>query len=1108
MRQIWATTAILLGALALNSCGADVPAAAPVLATSDATLQDSSGTEGLTDSGPADSSAVDAATTDAPADVGLEDVDAGAVAEFPPIDTGDWDDGAPLADQLGDGLEPPVDVADSSDLADIGNDDAPLADVPADVSACVPADPATETCNGLDDDCNGQTDENTCDDSNVCTTDACVIDNMGVVCAHEPTATVCSDGNACTIGDLCEGTACKPGVAAPCDDLNPCTDDACLPASGCSFVANTLACDDGDACTTGDQCQGGACISGGAKICDDGLVCTLDSCDKTSGCVAVPLDGSCDDGNACTLGDACQGGACLPGAATTCDDGLVCTTDSCDKINGCSNVANSAPCQDGSACTSGDTCANGVCGAGPAVICDDNNVCTDDSCDPAKGCVNIAAVATCTDGDACTLGDACAYGACQGGGAANCDDGQDCTTDSCDKASGCVHASNNIACSDGSACTQGDQCQGGACQAGGALDCNDNNPCTSDSCDASSGCVHLGNALPCDDNNACTVGDACQAGLCLPGAATVCNDGNPCTDDSCDVSKGCVTKNNILPCTDNSVCTLGDACGGGVCLPGAASSCDDDNGCTTDSCDAKLGCQHVNTTAACDDGSACTAKDACQLGVCKGQFVQCDDGNPCTTDGCDTVLGCYHTNNQSVCDDGNACTGGDACAKGSCQPGAALPCDDGNACTIDACDPKVGCVFSPANGLCDPSLVGWWHFSEGSGSSTVDSSGHNHTLTLQGGPTWQAGWNDNTLLYNGKATYLSATPSADFQFSQALTVQARVRLDALTGTWQIAVSKHLDFRLGYAPDGSLFGSVRTADGTWHDFNAPAAKPKAGTWHHLTLSYGSNIERLYLDGLEVANLAVPAGGIYVSNQALNIGRSTEATYYCNGAIDEVRIFNKERTAAQILDDATLLAQWDMDDGAGKLASDKTGNTFDLQVVNATWQPGKVGTALQFDGKTAYAETKKTAGLDPNGTSLLTAMAWLNWNTAHCGVVHLRPYWVLHLGCGSSASPVIWYLGQGGWKMVASPLNYAAGQWHHVAGTYDGAAMKLYVDGGLVASAALTGGLTTTADGAGNWLVVGKDYDQTVNDRWYDGLIDGVRVYSRALTAVEVGALAGK
>lgn len=54
-----------------------------------------------------------------------------------------------------------------------------------------------------------------------------------------------------------------------CDDGNPCTDDACVPASGCTFAANTSTCDDGDGCTSGDVCAASACAGTVVAGCGD-----------------------------------------------------------------------------------------------------------------------------------------------------------------------------------------------------------------------------------------------------------------------------------------------------------------------------------------------------------------------------------------------------------------------------------------------------------------------------------------------------------------------------------------------------------------------------------------------------------------------------------------------------------------------------------------------------------------------------------------------------------------------------------------------------------------------------------------------------------------------
>ncbi len=72
--------------------------------------------------------------------------------------------------------------------------------------------------------------------------------------------------------------------------------------------------------------------------------------------------------------------------------------------------------------------------------------------------------------------------------------------------------------------------------------------------------------------------------------------------------------------------------------------CDDGNPCTDSTCDPAVGCVHVNNTAPCDDGNPCTTVDICSDGTCVGgpPWLECDNGNPCTLDWCDSVTGCNH----------------------------------------------------------------------------------------------------------------------------------------------------------------------------------------------------------------------------------------------------------------------------------------------------------------------------------------------------------------------------------------------------------------------------------------------------------------------------------
>lgn len=553
--------------------------------------------------------------------------------------------------------------------------------------ACDAATPAAEVCNGLDDDCNGLTDEDLCDDGNPCTEDLCLGEEG---CQHTPlNKGECLDGDACTQADHCEAGVCV-GESLQCNDANPCTDDVCDQDLGCTYQGNFLDCDDGDACTLGDSCKEGACASGVALSCDDGNACTDDAC-GLMGCEFTPNIQACDDGNACSALSQCKEGSCQAQVSLDCDDDNLCTNDGCNPSGGCLNVPNLLPCTDGDACTLTDVCLSGSCESGAPASCDDGNACTDDAC-TGGGCVFVPNAESCDDGNACTFSDGCMAGTCAGVGVVVCDDANPCTQDSCLLAGGCTHEVVQGACSDGDACTLGDTCTNGACESGALAQCNDANPCTTDSCQGGD-CIFSPAEGACEDGNACTDSSACQGGNCVATLALDCQDNNPCTNDGCDPSQGCIHAPNSLPCTDGDGCTLSDSCVAGECLSGSQALCDDGNPCTDDAC-TDGACVFSANTAPCNDGNACTAISACSGGACLGTDAQvCQDDNGCTNDGCDPLTGCTFTANTAPCSDDNVCTLGDVCLDLGCQPGLGIfPCDDGNACNgLEDCAPDVGC---------------------------------------------------------------------------------------------------------------------------------------------------------------------------------------------------------------------------------------------------------------------------------------------------------------------------------------------------------------------------------------------------------------------------------
>lgn len=437
-----------------------------------------------------------------------------------------------------------------------------------------------------------------CDDGNLLDGDCC-----SSICRRAPTSTPCDDGNPCTTGDGCLAGACH-GTEVLCDDSNECTLDACNPINA-------------------------ACVNFSFVVCDDDNLCTTESCNETTGdCDFLPTD--CSDGLACTSDD-CEPetGACSHGPLD-CEDADLCTVDSCDEgANGC--VHELMICSDGDTCTD-DLCdaIMGICLTTP-VDCSDGDPCTTDSCNDQTGCTHVPIDCSLLDGP-CTVGKCdAATGVCasEPTSGTRCDDGDPCTTDDACNASGTCVSGGDVDCSHlDAACTTGTCNLEGECvsQPKPGSSCSDGDPCTvGDACDLKGICAP-GTALDCSlVDTECATGTCDETGVCvaIPDPAKSCDDRNACTLDSCDPASGCSSNPSDELCDDGTFCNGMETCSAETgCVAGVLPNCDDGNPCTVDTCsDEAVSCLHdpaagvgmpCETVGPCGDGGLCNA-----IGVCE-----------------------------------------------------------------------------------------------------------------------------------------------------------------------------------------------------------------------------------------------------------------------------------------------------------------------------------------------------------------------------------------------------------------------------------------------------------------------------------------------------------
>jgi len=194
--------------------------------------------------------------------------------------------------------------------------------------------------------------------------------------------------------------------------------------------------------------------------------------------------------------------------------------------------------------------------------------------------------------------------------------------------------------------------------------------------------------------------------------------------------------------------------------------------------------------------------------------------------------------------------------------------------------------------------------------------------------------------------------------------------------------------------------------------------------------------------------------------------------------------------------TLVAAYSFDEGSGATVGDNSGHGNTGTISNATWSTaGKYGNALSFNGSSSRVTIPDTAAL--HLTTAMTLEAWVRPATTQSS-------WrdIVYRGNDN------YYLATFGGKPVAgltlapstnsntfAPTALAVNTWTHVAQTFDGSTVTLFVNGIQVAATSISGSIQNTT----NPLEIGSDH---IFGQYFQGLIDDVRVYNVALTAAQI------
>ena len=473
-----------------------------------------------------------------------------------------------------------------------------------------------------------------------------------------------------------------------CSDLDDvfCQDDTLVEHEGvcrenvCIVETDETECDDGLFCNGDEACMSGACVAG-EDPCEDGIECTVDSCnEETDSCTFSPDDTVCDDGLFCNGDEICVPSlGCQAGCPVDCSGNDIPPIATCDYTpDGITFTWDSFPgfdsvCDEGAdRCTNGNislnhTCDTARCGA----ECEEDTDCPDTNCQ-----------------DKCVGNDYYEYddviNTCLG----DCS----CTNNSCGAATisyddpRCTECQTDDDCDD----LDMDYCNGTAVV-------EEEGVCIDFACQVNTTVTECDNSLFCDGS------ETCFNASCIAGAPPDCSDSIACTDDLCnETSDSC----DHVP--DDTVCDDGLFCNGDeICVPSL--------GCQA-GCPVDCSGNDIPPIATCDytpDGITFTWDSFPGFdSVCDEGADRCTNGNISLNHTCDTArcgaeceedTDCPDTNCQDKCvgndyyeydDVINTCLGDCSCTNNSC--GAATISYDDPRCT-DQKDAKVSSAMPRSN---------------------------------------------------------------------------------------------------------------------------------------------------------------------------------------------------------------------------------------------------------------------------------------------------------------------------------------------------------------------------------------------------------------------------
>jgi len=243
---------------------------------------------------------------------------------------------------------------------------------------------------------------------------------------------------------------------------------------------------------------------------------------------------------------------------------------------------------------------------------------------------------------------------------------------------------------------------------------------------------------------------------------------------------------------------------------------------------------------------------------------------------------------------------------------------------FDGATTHTGDVWSfatvPDIPITDPDLLCWWKFDEGSGTTAIDSSGHDHHGTLEGDPQWLDGMVGGALEFSGGNYVIDDDAGPYMNGLSALTVTLWIKSDVIGTDSGFIIFENPQGRDtrnirydqdmgGGLLDGIKYGTCVNPGDTDDEEDESPANVQTTEWQHIAVTWASGAGdfpvglKLYINGvLQTPSTDEPgAEGVLTGYDRVMVGKASKdegATEGWDGLIDDVRIYSKALTAEEI------------------------------------------------------------------------------------------------------------------------------------------------------------------------------------------------------------------